>query len=791
MLIFEYLLKKLSETATYNSEAQEKPACILWPDRDCQWEAVIGRLQAELPELFVLGEYDPEKRTGPAIWLRCVVAGNVEAASSRFDSSGKMPLLLLQPILYLPGVSRQDLRAVENCPDHLKPLAELQFRGVIWSQVNARDWTILAFLKSEQSGLGLDVAQDNEAKNAMQLALKQLLDEEIETLRGKHLDKEYFYSLLSGGDPIRDLLQWIDQGDEFRKKHDENEWYGFIEVCKSQFSFNPDKDGMLTGAAKLAIHEGPWQPVWERFCEAPRRYPNIPDQIRKCKMPDLTLLSNVSTHGGWPQWNEQQETLLRLDLQALVTLTPHTARVRIKDLEKRYSERRKMVWAELGEAPLCCALEYLNILAEVTSYPLASGEIDDMVMSYTENGWRADDTMLRALVEVNHTEDYEVIKGAIRSIYLPWVEESARYVQKLIDQKGYPGGDISARKEIPKTTDECILFVDGLRYDMGRRLTESLLEKGFKIVQNFAWAALPTVTATGKPAVSPVRERINGNEVNIDFEPSVAETDQSLRGGHHFKKLLIEAGWQYLEKSETGDGKGNAWCELSNIDQQGHEQGWKLAKTLDSFLIEIEERIERLLNSGWKQLRVVTDHGWLLMPGGLPKIDLPPSLTENKWGRCAVLKPNANSSERLYPWYWNPIKYFALADGISCYRSGEEYAHGGISLQECLTLELIITRGEESQTRPQMEITKIEWKGLRCTVAVTGKFTELSLDIRTHPGDASSSIVSSVKPFNENSSASVVVENDEMEGHPAIIVVLGPHNDLITQIQTIIGGGVS
>ena len=109
---------------------------------------------------------------------------------------------------------------MESCPDLLKPLAELQFRGVIWSQVNAKDWTVLAFLKSNQGGLALDVAQDTDSKHAMQLALYRVLDEEIEMLRGKHLDKDYFNTLLSGGDPVRDLLQWLDQGDAFKKTRD-------------------------------------------------------------------------------------------------------------------------------------------------------------------------------------------------------------------------------------------------------------------------------------------------------------------------------------------------------------------------------------------------------------------------------------------------------------------------------------------------------------------------------------------------------------------------------------------
>ena len=61
------------------------------------------------------------------------------------------------PILYLPGVSRQDLRAGGDCPLDLQPLIELQYRGAVWHQRNGRDWTVEAFLTSED-GLGLDIA---------------------------------------------------------------------------------------------------------------------------------------------------------------------------------------------------------------------------------------------------------------------------------------------------------------------------------------------------------------------------------------------------------------------------------------------------------------------------------------------------------------------------------------------------------------------------------------------------------------------------------------------------------
>ena len=161
-------------------------------------------------------------------------------------------------ILYLPGVSRQDLRAVESCPEHLKPIAELQYRGVIWSQGNAKDWTILAYFMSGQGGLGLDVALDYDARQAMQRALYRLLDEPIDQLRGRRLDKDYFNMLLSGDDPVRELLQWLDHADSSRSSRSENEWNAFVSVCQSRYAFDPENQSQIDAAARLAAHQGNW-----------------------------------------------------------------------------------------------------------------------------------------------------------------------------------------------------------------------------------------------------------------------------------------------------------------------------------------------------------------------------------------------------------------------------------------------------------------------------------------------------------------------------------------------------
>ncbi len=779
MTILDHLTKAIRDAAVYNPDVQLAPACILWPDRDRQWEPVISRLQAELPELCVLGDYAPEKLTGPAIWLRCVLAGTIEGVVLPEGQT---------PILYLPGISRQDLRAVESCPDPLKPLAELQYRGVIWSQVNAKDWTLLAYLRSDQGGLALDAAQDKDAKNAMQLAVYRLIDEDVGLLKGKRLDKDYFNTLLTGGDPVRDLLLWLDDSETFRKGRTDNEWTAFVEVCKSQLAFDPENEGELSGAAKLAERQGPWQAVWGRFCEAPARYVCIPAQIRKCSSPAFDMFADEIMAGGWPQWNEEQERSLLRDLKALGKVPPHEARNQIQALEKKHAPRRGLIWTELGESPLAMALEHLKTMADITGKSLAVGTAKDMENGYRTEGWKADDAMLRALSFIDKPEELKAISIAIRSIYLPWAEEAARHLQGVVDGASYPGGTHTSTKPTQCADGECIFFVDGLRYDTAKRLQALLDDARLDIAEQSVWAALPSVTATGKPAVSPVRGKIHGPDGNMDFEPAVAATEQSLKGGYHFKKLLTDEGWTILEHTDCGDGQGKAWCAFGDIDHEGHDRGWKLAKHLDNLLVEIRERITSLLDAGWKTVHVVTDHGWLLLPGDLPRTELASALTASKWGRCASIKSGATVDEGLYPWYWNPSLHFALADGICCFKKGVEYAHGGLSLQECLTLQLTVSRGSPAGSLFSTEFADVTWRGLRCNVTVEGYFSSLTLDIRTQAGNASSSIAVSAKPVKEDGTSSVIIEDEELDGRQAMLVLLDKNGSLVAQFATRIGG---
>jgi hypothetical protein len=771
--VLDVLLASLEKASRYNQNVMVAPAAILWTDKYRCWLTLAPVLRSVLPQFLTLGPYDPVARTGPAIWLKCMLAHKLPEANWPEEAI---------PILYLPGVSRQELRAVETCPKPLQPLAELQYRSVFWSHVNGRDWSVLAFLKSQEGGLGLDVAQDEATREAIGRALLPLMNTPLLNLQGRRLEADDFNLLLTP-DPVRDLLRWLNDPAGTCQHWDGNEWDSFRTICQKEYGFDPQQDGELTGAELLGRKQGNWGKVWERFAEYPRLYSQLPELLRRAKPAAKHLFEDKSS---WPQKNEEQETALRQNLKAMENQAPYEVAQKLTELEKRHGDRRHWVWAELGQAPLAQALEHITTLAKVTKQPMGGGTPEEMAAWYATKGWRADAAMLQTLACIQRTEDVSAVIAAIRTIYLPWLQAAAERLQKLVQEHSYPGHAGEYLKPMRAQEGECLLFSDGLRYDVAQQMQTTLAQQGFQVHISYRWASLPTVTATSKPAVSPITDILAGQSGDTLFQPSEKNTGKSLTTAR-FGRLLEEGGYQVLGKEDTGDATGRAWSEHGDLDRIGHDQGRKLALRIPEELRSLMERITDLLQSGWQQVKVITDHGWLLLPGGLPKHELPGYLTETRWGRCAMLKPEAKPSGLLLPWRWAGEVSVALAPGVSCYLAGMEYAHGGLSLQECVTPIVTVKQAEKAVT---VLITEAKWIGLRCRITLDKGAPGLRVDLRTKAADPASSLTIGKrgKEVDAEGKASLPVEDDSFVGSAAFLVVVDPKGVIITKMPTTIGG---
>ena len=92
-------LKKSLLTSLRTPEGVEAPAALLWTDEDSQWLPIIPALRADMTYVYTLGQYEPAENRGPAIWLRCIVDKTLPDVA---------PPAGVVPVIYLPGVNRQD-----------------------------------------------------------------------------------------------------------------------------------------------------------------------------------------------------------------------------------------------------------------------------------------------------------------------------------------------------------------------------------------------------------------------------------------------------------------------------------------------------------------------------------------------------------------------------------------------------------------------------------------------------------------------------------------------------------
>ena len=749
-------------------DGQARADAVLWTDPRREWRPLVDLLLQNVEEYLVLDEYDPERRTGPAVWLRCVVDRTLDEPALPGDRA---------PIIYLPGVSRQDLRAGEECPDGLKPLVELLFRGALWRQPNGSDWTVNAFLTSRKT-LGLDVAGDRATAEALLRALPEVALAPVAQLEGRRLEAEDFDRMLAG-DVIRDLLRWMGDPETTRTRLGENGWHAFCSRCEDELGFSPAQEADVVAGERMAKGEGAWAAIWERFAEAPGSYGDIEGLLRRsAPLGDLRF-----ERERWPDLNDEDEKTVRDALEKLPKLPHHEACEAVVALERNHGERRAWVWARLGLAPMAEVLKPLARLATAAQQALGGTEPADVAAAYLERGWQADLGAWQA-VAAAPVSDEACVAAAVRHLLQPWLEESARAFQAALERRPLPSA--GEQPSVNLEDDGCLVFVDGLRFDLAQRLAERLEGRGFRVDLGWRWAALPTVTGTGKPAVTPVAGEIEGDVLGQAFGARLKVAGKPA-DAPALRAALGARGYQIL----AGDGAdaprahpARGWLETGEFDTLGHQRGARLARHLEGELERVAERIERLLDAGWTSVRVVTDHGWLLLPGGLPKVDLPKHLTASRWARCAVMAGESAPDVIRAPWHWNRAQWFATPPGVACFNRSEEYTHGGLSIQECLIPDLVMTRAEGSETSGS--ITSVTWRGLRCFIEAAVRGGPVTADLRL-ARPTGESVAAAAKPVDAEGAVSLVLADDEHEAAALVLVLLDEAGRVLAQRPARVG----
>ncbi|NGM24331.1 BREX-1 system phosphatase PglZ type B [Roseomonas stagni] len=752
------LIEALRAAAAHNPAAEAAPEAVVWCDPAGDFLPLLPALRARLPHLMGYGEHDPGSRTGPALWLRAAAVRRVPGV----DWPPGEP-----PVIYLPHHGREVLRGAEDCPAELAPLVWFAVAGAFFGQPKqARDWTLRGFLAAQGSPVGLDIPEDKATREALARAASRLFAEPLAALRGKKWTAAELDTLLVP-DPAADMLAWLDGA--LTPQADPARFDAFAALASRQLGFDPRKKSPQDGAARLAQREKNWAKVWDRFEQANGRYEGVVKLLR-CEEPQ----SMIEGLDAYPIVNARAEADLRSGLRALGGEAADKARQKVLELERTHGWRRDTVWAKRGEARLAEALAALAEIAAAVALPAHGAQA--MADAYKAEGWKVDAAALTALDLIRNGEDREAVVCALRAIYLPWLDAGAAALQALAQR-----GDVAfARPEaVAPTPGAVLLFVDGLRMDLAQRLARLLEQGGATVRTGWRWSGFPTVTATCKPLASPAAGLLGAGPVE-DLAPAYqgkATTKPVLN------KAVEAAGWACAPGLLSD---APLWVEGRSIDEAGEANGTNLVALARDILADIAETALRHAREG-RQVRIVTDHGFLLMPQGLPHAELTPGLAEpaGKARRVVLLKEGAKTSYPRLPWSWNGGVLMATATGARAFYNGVEYAHGGVSPQECVLPVLDVTA---EGSAPRVAITA-RWRGLMLKVRAEGG-AGLMADVRVG-GDATGpgALVTGPKTLDDAGEANLGVDLDH-EGQTVCVVLYRPDApaDVVAKLVTKAGG---
>jgi hypothetical protein len=756
------LVAALSSAGDYDPRAEAPPEALLWCDPLRDFVSLLPMVRRALPNLLTFGNFDLGLRQGPAIWLRAAAGRAVPGVTWEGDQPA---------IFYLPGVARETLRAGEECPPPLQLFAWLVVGGSTFSHPNGRDWTLRGFLSSKTGygGLGFEVAQDEPTRLALLAAAPKLFAMSVAELSGQRLDAVWLHGILAPDLPD-DILAWL--GGRFDATTDPARFTGFCARAKAELKLDPAKVNPGVAAQRVLRREKGWDAVWNRFAAGgPGFHEQTAALLAAQEPPDLLADPTV-----YAVANRRAEDRLRAALLGLSDKSAGVARDAILSLANEHAPRRTGPWAARGQAPLAVAVGHLAALAKTLPLPLADAE--GIATAYATDGWRADWAALAALAAtapkgngaaLHAEENRAAVTAALRALYAPRLQRDAEALQNLL-RNGIPSS--------PSTTDaDIVLFVDGLRMDLAQRLAALLRDAGAKVDIAWRWAGFPTVTATCKPLASPAAPRFKGTAQATDFCPVAADGRPAERAV--LLREMTSLGWR---AEELLVGNEPCWLENGHFDRDGHDQQSRMVDRLEGELAALAGYVLRLTRSG-RRLRVTTDHGWLLLPGGLPVAKLDAGLTETKWSRCAIVKDGAATTISRLPWTWNPIVPVATAPGAHAFRQGQEYAHGGISPQECVVPEILVA---PSAGIRRAAIVTAEWAGLRLRIQADGG-EELSADILLGVDGEAGSVVARALPLDADGKTSLLVRDDLLVGKPALLVLRDDAGAMVASRPVVIG----
>jgi hypothetical protein len=384
---------------------------------------------------------------------------------------------------------------------------------------------------------------------------------------------------------------------------------------------------------------------------------------------------------------------------------------KIQKLEKRASSNKvsKIVptwWNEV-----------ISIL-EFDSKPLAACNSFDKTVGFYTSSFQNIDRAIRKLYALFLNEEkiirplQEYYDSINHELLQHWFEYAQEYKS---NQQGYLPLLLNVSK--PKTA---IIVGDGVRYEIADFVAKTL-EKSFKVERNTMLADMPSETEHNMSAMYVGNDELL--PIHKDREKKLSEVTGK------------ELTFINLEALHYGMSDDYLILTYKDIDSAGEKLQQGAIKLFDEFEKVLTEKISLLLNMGYNEVHLVTDHGFVLT-GLLDEAD---KIDPNASGKKEVHERFIRTVDKQTGNDWlafdknyGEYKYVYASKSHRPFKSKGVYgfSHGGFTPQEIIIPNFVFRKEKEINKGLQVEI--INKKELS---EVTGELFGIKLQAATSEGN--------------------------------------------------------
>ena len=398
------------------------------------------------------------------------------------------------------------------------------------------------------------------------------------------------------------------------------------------------------------------------------------------------------------------------------------------------------VWVGIGESQVRWALIRAALrISEMCDdlerqLPQHCRNLDDLIEFYLKHLREAD--RLHREFEQTLGDDFDAatelgrVIEMVRGRYRRLAAKAQDVFIRQLEKTGWPSvgrlsnGDVFDKFVAPSLQDSgrrvAYILVDALRYELGVAL-EALLTEAGPAELHAACAQLPTVTNVGMASLLPeAASRLELKREGEGVLPALGDVrlvNVSIRMemlrqryGDRFAEMKLV---DFIRSRKDLAGSVDLLVLRSGeIDTQLETSPETALGQIQDTLKRIRVAVHKLKEKGFQRVVIATDHGFVLNPQ-IEAGDVcakPPGVWINVHDRFLLGAGSADTANCLLPTAHLGIRgefsHAAFPRGLVPYRAGQQYFHGGVSLQEALVpvLTLRLEAVQLAGFTPKVEI---------------------------------------------------------------------------------------